>query len=222
MYFLAHLYVILQALPEVLKKEELFENLTPIVYGCWGPDLGYFPHYSPKLTIFEHAEKPQINLFRGENRKEEAFYKGWKIHMICDEIIHMEPFFENGDPVCPLIKRNEGLKIYLRTAREHLGREVGLDIFIYRELLNNDWRRKIINNKELYLERKINYPGFKKVQKYVYWYTTKFIPRVAKDEKIGKRIQKIIKYDFYSKEIEERIKEMLEKMILKSKEIMEK
>jgi hypothetical protein len=84
------MFTLLKAMPKsFLEKNEL---LLPMVYGCWGPDAGYFPFFSWELRRLSHTEKPPINAYT-DVLQNKAFKTGWRIHLIADKIVHNRPFF---------------------------------------------------------------------------------------------------------------------------------
>lgn len=213
MYFLAHMYSLMKSLSAGTSQENIIE---PMIMGCWSPDAGYFPHYSTELAQFSHTNKPPINLYGKIGIKARCFEIGWLTHIACDELTHNELFFPNGNPLCPLIVRNKGFRKFLTSAKIHLGREIGLDVLLFQKINNKDWIGQILFSKTTYTRQKIDFPGFKKIQNYVYKYVTKFLPMVNHDSSFGKAIKKIIDYDFYNKQF---IKEEIEFFITKSQSI---
>ncbi|HUU79742.1 MAG TPA: zinc dependent phospholipase C family protein [candidate division Zixibacteria bacterium] len=213
MYFLAHMYSLMKSLPIGISLENILE---PMILGCWSPDAGYFPHYSPELTKFSHTNNPPINLYGKTGIKARCFEIGWLTHIACDELVHKEIFFSNGDPLCPLIIRNMGFKKLLTSSKIHLGREIGLDVLLFQKINYWDWIGQILFSKTTYTRQKINFPGFKKIQNYVYNYVTKFLPIVNHDSSFSKVIKKVIDYDFYNNQF---LKEGIELIITKSQSI---
>lgn len=210
MYFLAHMYSLMKSLPVGISREKILE---PMIVGCWSPDAGYFPHYSTELTKFNHSNNPPINLYGKIGIKARCFKIGWLTHIACDKLAHNEFFFPNGDPLCPLIVRNKGFRNFLVSAKIHLGREIGLDVLLFQKINYNDWIGQILFSKTTYTRQKIDFPGFQKIQNYVYKYVTKFLPMVNYSSSFGKVIKKIIDYDFYNKHF---IKDEIENFITKS------
>ena len=172
MYFLAHMYSLLKAMPKTLYRKEILE---PIIFGCWSPDAGYFPHFSRYLTIFSHTEKPTINLYSKDKLKSKLYEIGWRTHIACDDQIHNRPFFRNGNPSCPLIERDKGYSALFYSAKSHLGREIGLDVLIFNKLDARDELTNILFSTSTYNKEKIAYPGFSKLQNYVSNYILKFL-----------------------------------------------
>ena len=216
MYFLAHMYNLLKALPDNLSREDVIE---PMILGSWCPDAGYFPHFSRQLTIFSHTETPLINLYKEDKIKSKCFEVGWKAHIACDDQIHNEPFFENGKPLCPLIERNKGYKILLSSVRLHLGREIGLDVLIFNELDLKDKASNILLSKSTYINQKITFPGFNKIQNYVYKYVMKFLPMVSHKSSFSNTIKRMIDYKFFN---QPNIKNEIDLFLKKSQEICKK
>ena len=209
MYFLAHMYTILSSnqINKLTSKE-----IEPLIYGCWCPDAEYFPFYARELTKFNHSPTPTINLFKNDIRKAKLFKIGWMCHIACDELIHDEAFFPNKSPLCPPIDRDHGLRVFFKTAKKHLGREVALDFLIYNQI---DWELKtaeIIFSKRLYNGIKIQYPGFNKLQNYIYNYSNKFLPMATMNSSFGKIMKKLFDYEFYNiKFVKENIIDFIEK-----------
>ena len=218
MYFVAHMYSILKILPKKMMNEQI---LQPLIIGSWCPDAGYFPFFSPKLAIFDHQKKPPINLYEKDENKRELFELGWKLHLLCDDIVHKRPFFENGNPLCPVILRKGTKRDYLSSARKHLGREVGLDIFICSNLMNIEFLDNLLA--KIIVGKTINYPGFNKLQNYVYNYTAKFLPIAKEKLLMSELIQSIVNYDFFEqKKIKEKIIKLLTETQNECKTLIEK
>lgn len=197
MYFLAHMFSILNVLPEGLPLEEV---IKPMIVGSWSPDAGYFQLFSPKLKIFDHQEIPPLLFYNKESQRGKAYALGWKLHLLCDELIHENPFFLDNGPLCPKIIKGEGVRRYFSTAKIHLGREAGLDLFIYENLLKNDSKTNFLWIKDFYKKPVVSFPGFQKIQNYVYWYVNRFLPLINNNSKFSRRIKKTIDYGFYKNE----------------------
>ncbi|MGC9778222.1 MAG: zinc dependent phospholipase C family protein [Candidatus Heimdallarchaeota archaeon] len=195
MYFLAHMYSILKALPEEYPQE----LLEPLIVGSWSPDGGYFPHFSWKMRVFSHTALPPVNFYK--NNKAKAFVIGWKTHIACDRLIHEKPFNSNEEPLCSPIQTNAGVWRYLVSSRKHLGNEVGLDLLIYENLLNEkEWIMNTISDRTTFLGPKIKFQGFRLLQKYIHQYTNWFLP-IMTNEILGSGIIKeVINYKIYLKE----------------------
>lgn len=220
MYFLAHMYSILKVLPIGLSRDEI---IKPMIIGSWCPDAGYFPLFSPKLKVFNHQEKPPIRLYKKNSQEGRAFELGWKLHILCDNIIHEKPFFADNNPLCPEIINNQGVKKYFKSARKHLGREVGLDLFIYERLLKKTSNIELLWVKDFYKKPVVSYTGFAKLQSYVYLYVNKFLPLVNRPSQLSRMAKKTIDYDFYlNEEIEEKIILFLENVQKECKKLIEK
>ncbi len=197
MYFLAHMFSILKILPEGLSLEEI---IKPMIVGSWSPDAGYFQLFSPKLKIFNHQKNPPKLFYKKESQRCKAYVLGWKLHLVCDELIHEGPFFLDNNPLCPEIIKDEGVRRYFNTAKKHLGREIGLDLFIYEHLLKNNPKTNFLWLKEFYKKPMISYPGFPKLQNYVYWYVNRFLPLINNNSHFSRLIKKTIDYGFYHNE----------------------
>lgn len=210
MYFLAHMYSILKVLPSQASKEEI---IKPMLIGSWCPDAGYFPFFSKSLTIFDHYPEPPINFYSKGSIQAKAFSIGWACHIACDAIIHNAPFFASREPFCPHVIRNRGFWIQLVSARQHLGREVGLDLLLYRTITNNNcWFNPIISSEETYKLSFIPITGFPKLQNYIYRFINRFLPLASKNSPLGIIIRKAIDYQiYYSKYVKKNIKILLVK-----------
>jgi len=214
------MYLILKVLPESFSLEEV---IKPMIIGCWSPDAGYFPFYSPKLTIFNHQEIPPAQFYNKESQKYKAFELGWKLHLLCDKLVHDNPFFSNDNPLCPKIIKNEGVRRYFNTAKKHLGREVGLDLFIYEHHMKNTTQLNLLWVKDFYKKPVVPYPGFPKIQNYVYLYVNRFLPLINNNSQFSKVIKKTIDYDFYHNEYNrEKIAILLAKAQKECKKLIEK
>jgi len=219
MYFLSHMYSILEVLPDELLKEEI---LKPLIFGSWSPDAGYFPMFSTKLKIFSHKEFPPIHLFRKNDQEKKNYIIGWKLHLLCDELIHEKPFFKNNQPLCPKISRNKGIQKYYRTAKIHLGREVGLDLFIYNKLLKSS-KFNLLFSRDFYCKPKITFPGYSKLQNYIYQYVNKFLPIASGESQLGNKVRTIIDFEFFNNSyIEEKIVEFLKFAQKECEKVVEK
>lgn len=220
MYFLAHAFVLLKA----IQNRNFEENkLLPLLYGCWAPDAGYFPFFSWQLTHFKHSKKPLIHLFN-EPENQKLFQAGWNIHLKSDKIIHNKPFFRNK-PLCPEIRKNEGLKIFLESSRQHLGREICLDLFIYEYLLNQDKKiTKILFQKQIYsFQTEVSVKGFRLFQKYIYNYINRIIPFLISTKILPMKIKNFIDCPFFRTNLHKaKLEELLQHAIKKSIEILEK
>ncbi|MBD3192144.1 MAG: hypothetical protein GF308_15985 [Candidatus Heimdallarchaeota archaeon] len=210
MYFLAHMYSILKVLPNQIPKEEV---IKPMLIGSWCPDAGYFPFFSKSLKIFDHFPSPPINFFPKHSIQAKAFDIGWTCHIACDELIHQAPFFASQEPFCPHVIRNKGLWLQLVSARQHLGREVGLDLLLYKIITNNNcWFNSIITSEETYQLPFSPIAGFPKLQNYIYRFINRFLPLASKNRPFGIMIRKVIDYQiYYSSYVNKRIKILLAK-----------
>ncbi|NHJ84216.1 MAG: zinc dependent phospholipase C family protein [Asgard group archaeon] len=218
MYFLSHTYTLLKALPKNIPKE----MIAPMIIGSWAPDAGYFPLFSWQLRQFKHSEKPTIALYRRNSLEDYAYTIGWKAHILSDKIIHARPFFDDNTPLCPVIPRNKGTKVLLLSAKKHLGREVGLDLFICEHLLSkDDIITKTLFKKETYLTENITNSGFTLLQKYIYAYVTKFLGLLKIRTITSKKILKFIDYEFFFDEkTQQQTINLLEKIIDENKKLI--
>jgi len=219
MYFLAHLYVILKALPDNFPKD----LIKPLIIGGWNPDASYFPCFSWQLKIFNHQKNPPINFYK-DSRKRIAFIKGWLVHMHCDEIIHEKPFFKNQQPLCPNINKTARLSKYLMSARMHLGREIGFDLYIYQNYLPKEqWITKIVKEKKTYVKPEVGITGYKSLQRYIYLYVNRILPVLAQKNWLSKGIRKIIGYELYTKtSVKEKAKVLLKETQKSATKIIKK
>ncbi len=195
MYFLAHMYSILKDLPEEYPQQ----LLEPLIVGCWSPDAGYFPHFSWRMKVFSHTTLPPVNFYK--NNKAKAFVTGWKTHIACDKLVHEKPFYSNNEPLCCPIQTNAGVWRFLVSSKKHLGKEIGLDLFIYENLLNEkEWIMDTIRNRTTFLGPKIKFQGYRLLQKYIHQYTNWFLPMMTNGISGSKAIKEVINYKIYLKE----------------------
>jgi len=186
----------------------------PFLVGVWAPDAGYFPHLSWQLKRFIHSTTPSMNLFYTVYAKK-AFQIGWKIHMICDELIHSQPFFSDNQSFCPPIPNARNLWLFLQNVKKHLGREIGLDLFLLEVLpREKPFIFNIIKKASTYLAPKIHFHGFKMFQSYISFYITTFLPALTSNGQFSKRIRSLINYDLFK---EPRIKKKIIQLIEKAK-----
>ncbi len=219
MYFLSHSFILLDSLPKNLLNNHSLRN--PLLAGVWAPDAEYFPMFSWQLRLFSHTPLPRYNPF-SSRCAQKAFLIGWKIHMACDALIHTAPFFQNKQPLCPPINGGTNLWLFLHSIKEHLGREVALDLFLLKTVLpQNPLIAQLLKEKRTYLMPEIPFPGFKKLQKYVAFYTLTLLPALETERRIPKKLRSIIDYSLFENFLMvEKVTHLIEKAKNKSKELL--
>jgi hypothetical protein len=218
MYFLAHMQLLLDSLPEKLQTKRIMQ---PLITGTWGPDIGYFSLFSPKLKIFGHYEKPPVTLFPYKTKEEkEAFKLGWKAHLFCDELIH-EKIIHEKEPFAPPVIVTKGMKKRMGSLRRHLGREIGLDVYLYQKNMRKRNKRiHLLEKKELYFDQRIKISGFKRLQNYVYRYINNFLPYLNNGSRMARSLIEIFDYQEFFEQ--KKVKVLAEEMIKKAKLGIEK